>query len=134
MIAMNVLHATRHLGLFLDLADLHALVCTSQQCANIYTGFLNTAAVTNLLRRTVNPIVWTLRNGYISRIQVCFQDSRVDPSVSNNEAIRIASSYGHAAVVELLLKDPRVDPSVSDNEAIREASRNGHAAVVELLL
>ena len=38
------------------------------------------------------------------------EDPRVDPSANNNEAIGIASAYGHLAIVNRLLADPRVDP------------------------
>ena len=58
----------------------------------------------------------------------------VDPSASDNWAIRWASKNGHLEVVRLLLGDKRVDPSASDNWAIRWASQNGHTEVVRLLL
>ena len=58
----------------------------------------------------------------------------VDPTASNNYAIRLASSGGHLAVVNRLLQDPRVDPTADDNLAIRFASSGGHLAVVNRLL
>ena len=64
----------------------------------------------------------------------------VDPSADGNYAIRLASQFGHVAVVASLLaaRDDSgrlcVDPSANDNEAIRLASRNGHEAVVASLL
>ena len=58
----------------------------------------------------------------------------VDPSVKDNEAIRMASKNGHTDVVRLLLQDKRVDPIDDGNYAIRLASRNGYTEVVKLLL
>jgi hypothetical protein len=58
----------------------------------------------------------------------------VDPSTSNNYAIRWASYNGHIEVVNRLLEDSRVDPSAENNEAIREASLNGYIEVVNRLL
>jgi ankyrin repeat protein len=58
----------------------------------------------------------------------------IDPSASDNYAIRKASNRGYTEVVKLLLSDPRVNPSASQNEAIRDASDRGHAETVKLLL
>jgi hypothetical protein len=62
------------------------------------------------------------------------QDPRVNPSADNNSAIRLASQFGHIAVVDRLLQDPRVDPSADNNSAIYLASQFGHIAVDERLL
>jgi hypothetical protein len=62
-------------------------------------------------------------------------DPRVDPAAgTNNQAVRYAAHYGHAAVVDRLLADPRVDPAALDNAAVRSAAHYGHAAVVDRLL
>ena len=69
----------------------------------------------------------------------------IDPSLKNNEAIRLAAGNGRLEVVKILLKDPRVDPSDNNNHAIRYASANGlalqgglgsaeHVEVVKVLL
>src|SRR3972149_5184807 len=65
-------------------------------------------------------------------VELLLADPRVDPSVNNNFAIRMASEYGRNKVVALLLVNSRVDPSANDNYAIRRASEYGHNKVVEL--
>ena len=77
---------------------------------------------------------WASIGGHASIVKLLLADPRVDPSESDNWAIRYASRNGHASVLKLLLPDPRVDPSVQDNNAVELASRNDHALVVELLL
>ncbi|KAJ3009680.1 UNVERIFIED_CONTAM: hypothetical protein HDU68_002545, partial [Siphonaria sp. JEL0065] len=67
-------------------------------------------------------------------LRLLLGDPRVDPSVVENEAVRIASKIGMVEGVRMLLSDPRVDPSALDNEAIRLAAKEGHADVVRLLL
>ena len=52
---------------------------------------------------------------------------------NNDEALRKASSRGHAAVVECLLKAGAY-VHANDDEALRDASSRGHVAVVALLL
>ena len=42
-------------------------------------------------------------------IKLLLDDGRIDPSINNNFAIRIASSNGHFNIVKLLLNDTRVD-------------------------
>jgi ankyrin repeat protein len=73
-------------------------------------------------------------NGRTAIVQLLLTDSRVDPSVDENNSIRLASARGHDSVLKLLLADPRVDPAADSNYAIRYASSNGHAGVVKLLL
>jgi ankyrin repeat protein len=73
-------------------------------------------------------------NGRTAIVQPLLTDSRVDPSVDEIVAIRLASARGHDSVVELLLADPRVDPAAKNNHAIQFASSNGHEGVVKLLL
>jgi hypothetical protein len=51
-----------------------------------------------------------------------------------NQAIILASKYGHLPVVEALLRDSRVVPTDLNNLAIVAAIRNGHLPVVEVLL
>jgi ankyrin repeat protein len=60
--------------------------------------------------------------------------SRIDPSNTDNRAIKTASESGHAEIVTILLKDSRVNPKVHCDYPIRCASRNGHTAVVKVLL
>jgi ankyrin repeat protein len=72
--------------------------------------------------------------GRTEAVQLLLNDNRVDPSGSENDAIRKASENGHVEVVRLLLSDNRVDPSARNNYAIRKASENGHVEAVQLLL
>ena len=60
---------------------------------------------------------------------------RVDGIVhaDDDEALRAASRYGHAAVVEVLLAHG-ADVHARDDAALRGASDNGHLAVVKALL
>jgi hypothetical protein len=62
------------------------------------------------------------------------KDPRVDPAAVDNDAIRVASSNGHASVVELLLADRRVDPSMGHPTALERASVGGHVNIVQMLL
>jgi hypothetical protein len=72
--------------------------------------------------------------GNFELFEILLKDHGVDPSASNNKAIRSASANGRTKIVATLLQDGRVDPSVKGNEAIRSASRNGHFKIVEMLL
>ncbi len=58
----------------------------------------------------------------------------MDPSDTDNYAIKWASENGYLEIVKLLLQDPRVDPSDTDNYAIKIASFKRHLEVVKLLL
>ena len=82
----------------------------------------------------MDAIRFASMEGHIEVVRLLLQDPRVDPSVSNNEAILNAVSNGHTEIVRLLLQDPRVDPTDDNNWAIRDASELGHTEVVRLLL
>lgn len=58
----------------------------------------------------------------------------VDPSASDNEAIRSSACKGDYELVRELLSYSQVNPSAKDNEAIKEALVRGHAEVVRLIL
>jgi ankyrin repeat protein len=68
----------------------------------------------------------------MSNAVILLNDSRVDPSNEDNQAIINASIQGHFEIVQLLLQDPRVDPSA--NEAIQIASEYGYFEIVRSLL
>ncbi|MDB6096370.1 MAG: hypothetical protein JWM09_648 [Francisellaceae bacterium] len=57
-----------------------------------------------------------------------------DVRAENNEAIRLAASFGHFELVNLLLDELKVGASANNNEAIRFAARFGHLKVVNRLL
>jgi hypothetical protein len=80
-----------------------------------------------------------LETGDLDRVNLdevtqLLQDPSVDPTASDNEAIRRASGDGNLSVVNRLLQDERVDPTALDNYAIRWAFQYGHLAVVDRLL
>lgn len=72
--------------------------------------------------------------GFINIVKILLNDSRVNPSVSDNRAFRAASYSGETEIVKMLLSDSRVDPSTLDNEAFLSASRRGHTEIVKILL
>ena len=57
-----------------------------------------------------------------------------DPSLNDNEAIKVAAELGHMNIVEILIKDTRVNPADWNNAAIRWAAENGHTDTVSVLL
>jgi hypothetical protein len=84
----------------------------------------------------MNPneeFILAAKTGDITVVERLLQ-AGIDPSASDNSAIRMAVWNGHFAVVERLLQDERVDPSASDNRAVQLAAWNSHIAVVERLL
>lgn len=72
--------------------------------------------------------------GDISGLHKLLLDGKEDPSIRNNEAIRLAALHGHLQVILELLKDSRVDPAANQNEALYNACLNGHEYVVQALL
>ena len=56
--------------------------------------------------------------GHYEIVKYLLLDKRVDPSDQNNEALRLAVSNNHEAIIKLLLSDSRVDSkSVLDYES-----------------
>jgi ankyrin repeat protein len=72
--------------------------------------------------------------GDLALVQELLQDSTVDPSINDNEAICNASRNGHLDIVLLLLKDMRTDPSANGCEAIIQAASKNHQKTVKVLL
>ncbi|KAI8901165.1 ankyrin repeat-containing domain protein [Globomyces pollinis-pini] len=62
------------------------------------------------------------------------QNRNVNPSISQNFAIKLSAQIGNFKVLKTLLKDSRVNAGDDDNFAIQAASANGHTSIVELLL
>jgi ankyrin repeat protein len=62
------------------------------------------------------------------------QNREVDPSVSNNHPIRLASLKGYDEIVRLLLKDTRVNPSDVNNAALLNAVKANNTEIVRMLL
>ncbi|KAJ3165744.1 hypothetical protein HDU88_003938 [Geranomyces variabilis] len=105
-----------------DVCDYLVQLCRSEPSANYdLSGMLDRANYTGDTR-----IMGAL-----------IEDCGLDPSTSNNKAIRAASRYGNFGLVKQLLCDPRVDPTAGDNlnqSAIQEASAGDHVDIIKLLL
>jgi ankyrin repeat protein len=72
--------------------------------------------------------------GSSKRVNEALEDTKIDPSTNNNEALKTAVRYGHISITKCFLEDNRVDPSDNDNEAFRIAVRYGHLLIAQLLL
>jgi hypothetical protein len=59
-------------------------------------------------------------------VNFLLQDPRIDPTVFDNFAVRVACENGHEKVVAMLLKDARVNPAAQNNYAVVAAVKNGH--------
>ena len=77
---------------------------------------------------------YACKSGLADVVRLIINDGRVDPAADENNALRLASAYGHTGVVRLLLSDERVNPAAADDYAFGLASDNGHTEVVRLLL
>ena len=65
----------------------------------------------------LNQIFYIASNyGHIEIVKLLLNDSRVDPSDKNNEAIRLASEEGHIDIVKLLASDKRVQKEANMTE------------------
>jgi hypothetical protein len=79
-------------------------------------------------------VIMASEHGYTEIVRLLLADSRTDPGVDDNWAIRLASKNGHTEVVRLLLADSRVNPAAKDNDAIKDTASRGHLETVRLLL
>ncbi|KAI8892282.1 hypothetical protein BC833DRAFT_612184 [Globomyces pollinis-pini] len=64
-----------------------------------------------------NVFIQSIEYNYISIVEMLAVDSRIDPSVKYNAAIRYAAKKGYQDLVQILLADARVDPSDHFNSA-----------------
>jgi hypothetical protein len=122
----------------LSFADSFSFARTCSFFYSIFvTGYYHNPAIDN------HRAWFFLVKGSISRsliVQKFLTLDHINPAIEKRlngrleNAIRLASKYGHVEVVNLLLNDPRVDPSFYNNDAIRWASENGQVQVVTLLL
>ncbi|CDZ81173.1 Ankyrin repeats (3 copies) [Candidatus Rubidus massiliensis] len=67
-------------------------------------------------------------------VKLLLEDYRIDPSIWNNFAIRMAAKLGFSSIVEILLTDLRVDPTVKENFALNQAVKKGHFEIVKMLV
>lgn len=85
----------------------------------------------------ISSSIWKkiLTHGRLDLVRLLMGNKfKVNPSVNNNEAIRIAARHGYYKIVEFLIEDDRVDVCVNNNEPLRMAARFGHYEVVQLLV
>ncbi len=72
--------------------------------------------------------------GNFALIPLLLATPSVDPTINDNEPIRMAAMKGSFHAVRVLLKDKRVDPTALHNSPIRWAAIEGHTDIVGLLL
>ncbi|ORY33222.1 hypothetical protein BCR33DRAFT_521034 [Rhizoclosmatium globosum] len=72
--------------------------------------------------------------GCLGIVNALLEDNRVDPSLYENRAVRLACSYGNTAIVKRLLEDPRVDATAKNCSALLIPTRNQYWSVIDLLL
>mmetsp|Transcript_16566 Transcript_16566/g.20630 ORF Transcript_16566/g.20630 Transcript_16566/m.20630 type:complete len:211 (+) Transcript_16566:70-702(+) len=94
------------------------LSCTVEHCQTIANNL---------------PIIYQRCGPQVMR-RLLLDDSRVDPSMSDNRAIAWASLNGDTDIVKMLMRDDRVDPSANNNVALSMASFVGNVNVVKELL
>jgi hypothetical protein len=73
-----------------------------------------------------------IKDGNLEQTKILLDE--IDPSIENNQAIRIASEKGDTAIVGYLLQDERIDPTVEDNFPLGIALLHEHEDTAQLLL
>eukprot|EP00029_Vermamoeba_vermiformis_P004655 TRINITY_DN15220_c0_g1_i1.p1 TRINITY_DN15220_c0_g1~~TRINITY_DN15220_c0_g1_i1.p1 ORF type:complete len:429 (+),score=63.49 TRINITY_DN15220_c0_g1_i1:30-1316(+) len=79
-------------------------------------------------------LVTAATHGNFALIPLLLATPSVDPTINDNEPIRMAAMKGSFHAVRILLKDKRVDPTALHNSPIRWAAIEGHTDIVALLL
>lgn len=77
---------------------------------------------------------WASLTGNIDVINRLLDYKELDPSLSDNYAIRMAAKNGYTEVVKRLLLDKRVDPSSKNNFALQVSSNSGLIDIINILL
>ncbi|KAJ3083906.1 hypothetical protein HDU99_005037 [Rhizoclosmatium hyalinum] len=85
------------------------------------------------LNNAGNLFAFVFEGGNHALVKLFLEDERINPSVNNNRALRIAARNNHAHVVSLLLQDPRVDPS-DCWDVLCEAAEFCRTDIVRILL
>eukprot|EP00586_Coscinodiscus_wailesii_P002507 CAMPEP_0172484750 /NCGR_PEP_ID=MMETSP1066-20121228/12336_1 /TAXON_ID=671091 /ORGANISM="Coscinodiscus wailesii, Strain CCMP2513" /LENGTH=311 /DNA_ID=CAMNT_0013249471 /DNA_START=128 /DNA_END=1063 /DNA_ORIENTATION=- len=116
---------------FLKIKDIGAFRITSKY-------FLNNFKISYTeehCRTIANNLGRIYESGGLQNVRrILSDDSRVNPSHNDDQAIIWASESGHLDLVLELLKNPRVNPEAQDNRSIFEASAKGHLSIVRALL
>jgi hypothetical protein len=79
-------------------------------------------------------LVSCIREGNVDGVRSLLRWPVVDPTASNNIAVRTAAEAGNPYIMRALLDDPRTDPSALDNQAILAAANNLNLAMVRELM
>ena len=69
---------------------------------------------------------------WYKHMMVLLEDGRVDPTVEDNLAIKLAAAWGRTDLVQALLSSG-CDPTAEDCAAIRWAAEHGHVEIVSIL-
>lgn len=85
-------------------------------------------------REDSNYLIIAIMHNSVGSVAILLAHPRIDPSVSNNHAIRVASDCGYIEIVQMLLEDRRVDPSVRNNIAFRSVAWKGYENIMYRLL
>jgi ankyrin repeat protein len=81
--------------------------------------------------------------GNLEAVMKMIQSNEINPTIKDNEAIKIACTKGLLDIAIFLLNDPRVSPEFDDNmycykylsnSLLHLASKNGHHQLVRALL
>ncbi|KAJ3022886.1 UNVERIFIED_CONTAM: hypothetical protein HDU68_008875 [Siphonaria sp. JEL0065] len=83
---------------------------------------------------TSAPLIRACVMGQVETVRLLLSHPKVDPSASEDLALRCAVCKGHVEVVRILLQDARVSPATCNNEAVKSASQFGFASVLDVLL
>src|SRR5690242_9561617 len=68
---------------------------------------------------TASPFIESCRAGDFITVGTMLSEGSVDPSESENLALKIALSQRQFSIVSLLLRDKRVDPSLQNNRTFK---------------
>lgn len=80
------------------------------------------------------PIIFASSTGCFTIAKYLLKNTESDPSVSNNNAIRMACKYNHTNIIELLLDDSRVNTTINKNDILDMMCTKGNFEIVKLLL
>ena len=102
--------------------------------AIIYNKLENIKKLLKSNRKVLDPSILenACRYGNLEIVKELLKDSRIDPSSSDNSAIKAASLHGHLEIVKELLKDPRVE--TPDETTLVNTLSYGYVDVVKELL
>jgi hypothetical protein len=96
-----------------------------------YTRIINLIKLRTDLQLTI--FEYSLQYGHIEIIQKILNTTKINPAMSNNYPLRVASDNGYFEILKLLLTDKRVDPTVFNNQAIIIAYQKGYTNIILLL-